>query len=124
MNSLYGNIISHTPRSRFDISKVYPSRTEMEQIQSSSEGDSVPLFGYILIDYAEKPTIFDEEPPKEYYYSYNTLVAFRHAKSGEFHIIKNYWSSTTGKHLNWINPDKSIREDEKTFNNNYKRLFN
>lgn len=56
----------------------------------------------------------------KYWYSYETLVAFR--ISGEFHIIKNYWSTTTGKHLNWIDPNKSIREDEETFNSNYKRL--
>lgn len=60
----------------------------------------------------------------KYYYSYETLVAFFHAKSREFHIIENYWGTTTGKHLNWINDDKSIREDEETFTNNYKRLFN
>ena len=74
MNSLYGNIISHTPRSRFDISKVYPNRTEMERAQSVDEGDGVPLFGYVLIDYNEKPTIFEEEPPKEYYYNYNNSI--------------------------------------------------
>ena len=74
MNSLYGNIISHTPRSRFDISKVYPSRTEMERAQSIDEGDGVPLFGYALIDYNERPTIFEEEPPKEYYYNYNNSI--------------------------------------------------
>ena len=74
MNSLYGNIISHTPRSRFDISKVYPSRTEMERAQSIDEGDGVSLFGYVLIDYNERPTIFEEEPPKEYYYNYNNSI--------------------------------------------------
>lgn len=58
----------------------------------------------------------------EYYFSYNTLVAFR--INGEFHIIKNYWNTTTGKHLNWINPDKSIREDSETFQKNLERLKN
>lgn len=56
----------------------------------------------------------------EYWFSYNTLVAFR--INGEFHIIKNYWGTTTGKHLNWICNDKSIREDYETFNANYERL--
>jgi hypothetical protein len=48
------------------------------------------------------------------------LVAF--SVNNEFHIIKNYWGNTTGKHLNWINSDKSIREDKETFEANYKRL--
>lgn len=55
-----------------------------------------------------------------YWYSYSTLVAFE--ISGEFHISRNYWGTTTGKHLNWINSDKSIREDEATFKANYERL--
>ena len=55
-----------------------------------------------------------------YWFSYKTLVAFK--INGEFHIIKNYWGTTTGKHLNWINSDKSIREDYETFNNNYEKL--
>ncbi len=56
----------------------------------------------------------------KFWFSYETLVAFR--IKGEFHIIKNYWGTTTGKHLNWICDDKSIREDAETFNANFKRL--
>lgn len=59
-------------------------------------------------------------PGATYYFSYETLIAFR--KNGEFHIRKNEWGTTTGKHLNWINPDKSIREDSETFEENYNRL--
>ena len=55
-----------------------------------------------------------------YWYSYDTLVAFK--IGGEFHIVKNYWGTTTGKHLNWINDNKGIREDLETFDANYKRL--
>ncbi len=57
----------------------------------------------------------------KFWYSYKTLVAFR--VNGEFHIIKNYWGPTTGKHLNWIDDDKTIREDQETFNANYDRLL-
>lgn len=57
------------------------------------------------------------------YFSYNTLIAFRgfvnEEKQGLF-IIKNYWGSTTGKHLNFICSNKEKRLDEKVFNN----LFN
>lgn len=59
-------------------------------------------------------------PTGQYWFSYNTLVAF--IINGEFHIIKNYWGPTTGKHLNWIDNDKSIREDQETFEENLDRL--
>ena len=55
-----------------------------------------------------------------YWYSYQTLVAYR--IKGEFHIRHNDWGTTTGRHLNWIDPDKSIREDWNTFERNLKRL--
>lgn len=61
-----------------------------------------------------------EENGNSYWFSYHTMVAFR--IKGEFHIIKNYWGPTTGKHLNWICADKSIREDEETFQANFNRL--
>lgn len=46
------------------------------------------------------------------YYSYDTVVAFKGYNSkGEYFncICENAWGNTTGKHLNWINPDKSKR---------------
>ena len=55
-----------------------------------------------------------------FWFSYNTLVAFQ--INGEFHIIKNYWGTTTGKHLNWIDSNKAIREDEETFQNNLNKF--
>jgi hypothetical protein len=30
-------------------------------------------------------------------------------RTGEEFIRENVWGQTTGKHLNWINPDHSIR---------------
>lgn len=42
------------------------------------------------------------------YSSYDTVIAFR-TPSGGLVIRQNDWSTTTGKHLNWINNDKSIR---------------
>ena len=50
-----------------------------------------------------------------YYYSYETLIAFESIKTGLV-IRQNVWGNTTGKHLNWINSDKSIRVNEDTFN--------
>ncbi len=42
------------------------------------------------------------------YYSYKTIVAFYTTQTGLI-VCENHWSTTTGKHLNWINPDKSKR---------------
>ena len=60
------------------------------------------------------------------YYSYDTIVAFRGTNSkGEYFncIIKNYWGSTTGKHLNFINPNKKIRLDSEEFENQLKQFL-
>lgn len=65
-------------------------------------------------------TLCFNTPTGKYWFSYDTLVAFM--INGEFHIIKNYWGTTTGKHLNWIDSDHRIREDRETFENNYNRL--
>ena len=58
----------------------------------------------------------------EIWFSYDTVVAFRSPKTG-FHITQNCWGPTTGKHLNWINEDKSIREDGETFDKNLSKLL-
>jgi len=56
-----------------------------------------------------------------YWFSYDTLVAFQ--INGEFHICKNYWGPTTGKHLNWID-NHTPRETREVFEENYWRLTN
>ena len=75
---------------------------------------------YSSDNYGAHTLVFTDSNGNDYWFSYNTMVAFM--INGEFHIIKNYWGTTTGKHLNWICTDKSIREDEETFNKNYERL--
>lgn len=75
---------------------------------------------YASDNYGAHTLCFTDAFGNRYWYSYETLVAFR--INGEFHIIKNYWGTTTGKHLNWIDPDHSIREDDETFNANLARL--
>ena len=60
------------------------------------------------------------------YYSYDTIVAFTGTNSkGKYFncIIKNYWGPTTGKHLNFINPDKKIRLDKEEFGNQLKEFL-
>lgn len=48
------------------------------------------------------------------YFSYKTLVAFYTPQSGLV-VHQNYWSRTTGKHLNCIDSDKSRRVSAETF---------
>lgn len=54
------------------------------------------------------------------YYSYNTVVAFsgKNSLGEEFDCIsENIWGPTTGKHLNFINPNKKVRLPRKEFEN-------
>ena len=46
--------------------------------------------------------------------SYDTIVAYRDEQDG-WVIAENTWGTTTGKHLNWIHSDHSIRKDWETF---------
>lgn len=58
------------------------------------------------------------------WYSYQTVIAFQ--ADGGLRVSENCWNVTTGKHLNWINPDKSIRmpraEFEQDLKDQLKRL--
>ena len=47
------------------------------------------------------------------YFSYDTVVAYQ--DKGDFHICKNRWGTTTGRHLNRLSMDKSEREDPEVF---------
>lgn len=42
------------------------------------------------------------------WFSYTTPVAFQ-VHGHDRVICENVWSPTTGKHLNWINPDHQLR---------------
>lgn len=75
---------------------------------------------YSSDNYGVHTLMFCDYMGNKYWYSYNILVAFK--INGEFHIRKNEWGVTTGKHLNWICDDHSIREDYDTFNENMQRL--
>ena len=54
------------------------------------------------------------------YFSYKTPIAIY--DDNGLCIRENIWGPTTGKHLNWINKDKSIRVDSKTFEARLQRL--
>lgn len=55
-------------------------------------------------------------------FSYNTVVAFYSSHSG-FVISENVWSTTTGRHLNEIHPDKSIRISRSEFEQKLKETL-
>ena len=51
--------------------------------------------------------------PIEVYFSYQTPIAFRYRHG--LVCSENAWSTTTGKHLNWIQPDKKQRVPHEEF---------
>lgn len=59
----------------------------------------------------------------ELYYSYTTIVAFRSKKTGLV-CCENEWSTTTGKHLNWIQPNKRERVPRNLFVTMLKEMLN
>ena len=78
---------------------------------------------YSSSNYGSHTQAFTDSTGNNYYFSYKTLIAFNGLNTGLV-IMKNYWSTTTGKHLNWIDPDHSVRVDEETFNIKLKQLQN
>lgn len=55
------------------------------------------------------------------YFSYSTLVAYCHPKA-DLIVSENIWSNTTGKHLNYINADKSQRISRDDFRDKAKEI--
>ena len=73
---------------------------------------------YSSNNYGVNALVFTDVNGIEYYFSYNTLVAFNHKSlwaDGGLVIRQNIWGNTTGKHLNWIDADKSKRVNTETF---------
>ena len=56
------------------------------------------------------------------WFSYKTPVAFETAQTGLV-CRENDWSATTGKHLNWIEPDKSRRVSGLEFERQYSQVM-
>jgi len=77
---------------------------------------------YSSDNYGAHTLYFDDAKGNRFYYSYDTLVAFRTAESGLV-IRQNDWGPTTGKHLNWINKNHSLRVSGEVFEQKYKDLF-
>ena len=62
---------------------------------------------YSSNNYGVNSLVF-ETPKMSIYFSYKTPVAFETAQTGLV-IRENAWGPTTGRHLNWIDSDKSKR---------------
>lgn len=58
----------------------------------------------------------------EIYFSYKTPVAFWHPSTGLV-IRQNDWGPTTGKHLNWIDSDKSKRISGEDFEDKLNKIM-
>ena len=56
---------------------------------------------YTSDNYGAHTLVFTDACGNDFYYSYQTLVAFRTPAHGLF-VRENAWGPTTGKHLNWI----------------------
>ena len=57
------------------------------------------------------------------YYSYNTIVAYEYIGEGLV-CSENVWGVTTGKHLNWIQPNKKARFEYSEFSEKLTKLLN
>lgn len=59
------------------------------------------------------------------WFSYDTVITFSHGmyEMGRIFIRKNDWGSTTGRHLNMILTDKSIRIDRDKFQEHLKKAL-
>ena len=76
---------------------------------------------YASSNYGSHTLGFTDNYGNDYYFSYETLVAFRSDKHGLV-VRENVWSNTTGKHLNWISRDKDSRVTGEVFSELYKEL--
>ena len=56
------------------------------------------------------------------YYSYETIVAYCDGKD-DLVCSENVWGTTTGKHLNWIQPHKARRTNNVEFREMLRRAI-
>jgi len=71
-----------------------------------------------IVDHpTDRPNFYTIKTDKGlFWYSYKTCIAYRSAQPSTGLVIrKNDWNVTTGKHLNYINSDKSVRVSGEAF---------
>lgn len=59
----------------------------------------------------------------ELYFSYQTIVGFQPHDEARIYVIQNQWSTTTGKLLNELEPDKKRRLSPEEFAAKLQTLF-
>ena len=79
-------------------------------------------YDYASSNYGAHALVFADAEGNRYWFSYKTLVAF-HGPNGR-RVLKNYWNTTTGKHLNAIdNGNKRERLTRAEFEAAFKKDF-
>jgi hypothetical protein len=58
VNTLYGNVITHVPRSTYDIAHIFPN---VKKMHMTINEDDVPLYHYVLVDYDHPNDDFNAE---------------------------------------------------------------
>ena len=91
----------------------YSGNSVTKQGDSKMELPSIKNYGRYSSDNAH--TLCISMLGIDIYFSYKTPVAFR-APSCGLVVHQNDWGPTTGKHLNFINPEKKGRVDDLRFN--------
>jgi hypothetical protein len=77
---------------------------------------------YSSDNYGSHTLVFTDTNRNDFYFSYKTLVAFTY--NNQKHVIQNLWSTTTGKHLNWIDGgNKKERLTKEAFETKYLECF-
>ena len=83
---------------------------------------------YSSNNYGSHSLKFTDPTNRQFWFSYKTLIAFYAPdKSGLWstYVIQNQWSTTTGKHLNWIdNGNKKERLTPEDFEKTLEAILN
>lgn len=88
MNTFYGNIISHTPKSHFNIALRYPNASQMFIMIENNNDDKVPVYGYVLVDYNFPGNLKEGEDYEGGLYQFNN--AQDQSRWGSKDLIINY----------------------------------
>ena len=106
MSSLYGNIITHLPKSYFNISITYPNAAMMFRSKNDEETKKrIPLYGYIYVNYNFKDAdIYDEKD--EGMYQFNAAQDQQYFQKDS--LVVNYDNTVWQKIINPANKEEII----------------
>lgn len=81
-------------------------KATQKPFKACSYGDGTPRYNRMK---------FTDNHGREFYFSYSTLVAFRPNPYADLVARVNDWGPTTGRHLNFLQPDHKKRLSETAF---------